>query len=158
MSVVEAKPSNVEAKPITLADVQDTLGMWHPQKTFKHKSDFNNITVAGLITGCGLQQLRGLSNITISNVTKYKEIFKAMKEEYMAALDAKKTNKPYNAYQTINAILIGTLGYTFWATSHDVLISLGFKVLAEYQNTHLNHSETHKQRLYMINLLEVNFE
>lgn len=158
MSTVQTNPSNVESRPITLADVQGTLGTWHPSKNFKHKSDFHSITVAGLITGCGLQQLRGLSSINTRNITKYKEIFKAMKEEYMTALNAKKTNKSYSAYQTINAVLIGTLGYTYWATGHDALLSLGFKVLAEYQNTHLSHQEYHKQRLYMINLLEVNFE
>lgn len=158
MSTVQTNPSNVESRPITLADVQRTFGTWHPQKVFKHKSDFHTVTVAGLITGCGLQQLMGLSTISTSNVNKYKEIFKAMKEEYMAALNAKKIKKPYNACQTINAILIGTLGYAYWDSSHEALLSLGFKVLAEYQNTHLNHPEHHKQRLYMINLLEVNFE
>lgn len=154
----------LEKKPITLGDIEATLGTWNPKEVFSHNGA--RITIAGLITGCGIQQLHGVSSITSYSFKSYKELFQELKNQYLKKWNARIKGEDVSGYKTHSAVYICTLGFSYWAACDPYLIKLGFKQLAEYDNTHLNHVSEAKevkknrdrQRLYMINLMEVDFD
>lgn len=99
----------------------DGKGSWHPGQTFQY------INFKGMITGCGLGQLHG--------ITCYS------KED----LEKKLVEITAYCKKTGCGMALATLGQSYY--SHErKLLELGFKMLAEYNN--LRHGNHYKQRLY----------
>jgi hypothetical protein len=88
------------------------------------------------VSGCGLA--------VIGNITSFSEKnFKPLGEFLQEFTSFNDSNSGKGGKQ---GMLLATLGQTYFEQYHGLLLSIGFKVLAEYEN--LQHSVGYKQRLY----------
>ena len=109
----------------------DAGGTWHQRYTITKFGCILNI--AGLITGCGLAQIYGISNID-PNVTK---------EDFLKELEPLKKDGAGG--------LIATLGKSYYI-HEDKLLKLGFELLSEYNNYRHSSTGSYKQKLYLLKL------
>lgn len=128
-------------------------GTWHKRATVTGKSITvtKSITVCGMITGCCVGQLHGVSNFTMDDAECLKGILKEIQESAIRGT---------NCTTELPSVLIATLGHAYWPARHDMLINVGFKLMAEYKNNHPSHRSSgrlDKQRMYMIDLGEISF-
>ena len=106
------------------------------------------LILVGMLTGCGLAQLKGLAGV--SKGCDKKEVLEVFEQV-----------KTYTRKMGVGAI-IATLGESFYLNKlhntdlegdenrHNLMIELGFEQISEYHN--YIHGSQYKQRLYIIKL------
>lgn len=106
-----------------------------PTNILINKDLYSSLTLAGMITGCGVLQMQGVVSLVRSGVTKtrLRELMKPYCRKIGPAICTLGQNYFNGKYQ----------GKTY----EEILMSLGFEYLAEYKN--YNHGNNYKQRLYL---------
>lgn len=133
-----------ENKILKSKNLKITLGenkpyTWHKPFSIKDNSGWNIISCKEMITGCGIMQLYGISNIN----------------KIGTELSAGVISLQYFEKQIQNLIasgaglLVCTLGKTFYLREK-LLFQLGFIQLIEYNNW--KHGSNYKQKLYAYKL------
>lgn len=112
------------------------FGYWHKQCHIDFEK--TKLNFAGLVTGCGLGQIYGISHLaqlikknklTLTS-SEFKEKFKHQIKDGVGAV-------------------ICTLGQNFYEYEN-IIFELGFELLSEYNN--YRHGNCYTQRLYIIKL------
>lgn len=120
-------------------------GVWHETRTYPIKYEIKNnsekpftghmtLKVCGVITGCGLVQMHGISNVSDYNIELVREKLEIIKRDY-------KTDGA--------GCIMCTLGAQFY-NKHDFLLSLGFIMVSEYANYRHGQDGSYKQRMYLL--------
>lgn len=113
------------------------FGSFHEKRKFdipNCKINYNQLTIAGLITGCGLAQIFNITTF-IRYCTDKVELYNILKQ--------------YSIEQRGPNTFICTLGEVYYE-NHDILLNLGFVQLSQYLNT--RHNGGYTQRLYLITI------
>lgn len=135
----------MEELVIPQIEYTELSGQWHKTRDYTISypftcSDGNNIiakvtlTVVGVITGCGLVQMHGISNISESNFDLIKDKLEHIKSDY-------KTDGA--------GCIMCTLGAQYY-NKEDLLLKLGFVKVSEYANYRHGQSGHYKQRMYLL--------
>ena len=132
---------------LTLPEVEFTelSGVWHRTRTYTIQYVIENnsekpftshmtLTVCGVITGCGLVQMHGISNISEHNFELVKKRLETIKRDY-------KTDGA--------GCIMCTLGAQYYS-KHDFLLNLGFVMVSEYANYRHGQDGSYKQRMYLL--------
>jgi hypothetical protein len=114
-------------------------GTWHGKHRLTVKPGCN-ITVCGMITGCGLGQIHGLTNLVYNKVTK---------EELINVLQSSVKNGEIFKSGGLGAF-IGTLGAFYIKDYEQAVLELGFKKLISYPNYRHNKEGLEFQSCYML--------
>lgn len=130
VKVIEKEVPSIEEKEKNNIETFPYKGSWHGHFKF-YKNIYLNIF--GTVTGCGLAQIHGISDITSNNFNAIKKEF----EDYIIP-EMKKTG--------VGAI-IATLGESYYA-KETLLIDLGFERMNEYHN--YRHGSDYMQRIYLL--------
>ena len=126
-------------------DAAELSGTWHQSRDYKIKykmcegkpHEYESIiiiSVKGVITGCGLAQLHGISNITDLNFEAVKKEFERIKTDYK--IDGA-------------GCIMCTLGAQFYP-KQKYLFELGFVLVSEYANYRHGQNGNYKQRMYLL--------
>lgn len=126
-------------------DAGELSGIWHKSRDYKieykiyegkphERKTHINISVKGVITGCGLAQLHGISNITDTNFGAVKKEFEKIKQDYK--LDGA-------------GCIMCTLGAAYYH-KQKYLFELGFVLVSEYANYRHGQDGKYKQRMYLL--------
>lgn len=97
----------------------------HEHKGWYAKKQYNYLTVSGMITGCGIAQLYGVTLL----------------DESAIRIELEKVKKDFNQA----GMIVCTLGHYFKHHEQKIL-NCGFELLAEYPNIHHGNGEI--QKLY----------
>lgn len=132
---------------IVLPEVQFTelSGMWHRTRTYPIQYEIKNngrkpfvshmtLKVCGVITGCGLVQMHGISNISEHNFELVREKLETIKKDY------KKDGA---------GCIMCTLGQSYY-NKEELVLSLGFIMVSEYANYRHGQDGKYKQRMYLL--------
>jgi hypothetical protein len=126
-------------------DATELSGTWHKSRDYSIKYKVGEgkphqyetiifISVKGVITGCGLVQLHGISNITDANFEAVKKEFERIKADYK--LDGA-------------GCIMCTLGAGYYP-KQKYLFELGFVLVSEYANYRHGQDGKYKQRMYLL--------
>lgn len=126
-------------------DATELSGTWHKSRDYKIKYKMYEgksyeyehtmfISVKGVITGCGLAQLHGISNITDTNFEAVKKEFERIKADYK--IDGA-------------GCIMCTLGTQYYP-KQKYLFELGFVLVSEYANYRHGYNGNYKQRMYLL--------
>lgn len=124
--------------------VSEIGGSWHKHRTYEISyiagqppNDFKTtkfIDVCGVISGCGLAQIHGISEINQKNFDLFKSTLEKIKADY----------KDDGA-----GCIMATLGMTYY-NKEDFLLELGFVKVSEYSNYRHGTNGQYKQRMYLL--------
>lgn len=96
----------------------------------KYPDHIGSFTIAGLMTGCGAAQVKGIAGITADSFESFKNSFNEVIPQ------CKKSGI---------GIIIGTLGQSYYYIE-PLLFQLGFTLKEEYHNW--RHGTSYMQRMY----------
>jgi hypothetical protein len=136
----EAKEKKEELEKVTDAplskyDIGRINGVWHGSASGQINGAL--IQICGTITGCGLLQIYGISNMFDNDISK-EDFLKQL------AVIARSSDEEMDA-----GSIIATLGKNHYH-KEEKLLKLGFEKISEYIN--FRHDRTYKQRLYILKL------
>lgn len=133
-------------------DIQ-THGNHHKLKTYTAKKANYILTICGMITGCGIAQINGISSLPsfVGQADAYKD---DVKKEFLQHLkDYSET--VYNSGQGSTGgptTFVATLGcHDYHKDTHATMVEIGFKEVAKYDNN-AHKGRGHNQKLYVITI------
>jgi len=121
---------------LTQTQIDESRGSWHNLRSYKMSTGYT-LTVVGMITGCGLAQMRGVSTIQQENIESVKKLFT---ETILPTLKA----------CGVGAIIC-TLGQAYYK-KEEIINQLGFEQISEYSNYCHGKSGAYKQRAYILKI------
>lgn len=119
-----------------------SVGSWHGNFKFDNFIEINEIP-----TGCGINYIKGISNLHIKNCDELLEALKIIADDILLNEKYKYPSKILRPCGTF----ICTLGNNYQKNYEPYLLRIGFKEIADYQNkAHPRTNDT--QKLYILHL------
>lgn len=141
--VINEKTKN-KTPIVPVNDFTELSGSWHSTWTYNITYQIKNSTssftsqitlqVCGVITGCGLVQMHGISNISEHNFDLVKEKLETIKNDLR---------------NDGAGCIMCTLGQSYY-NREELLLSLGFIMVSEYANYRHGQDGKYKQRMYLL--------